>query len=217
MDAFEQAVIELIAIARQRVSTEYDTGLNFRAYHNSNHTTQVVEAAHLLSELALKNKHISMREARLCVLAAAFHDVVHNGDSDPNNEKLSAEFVATLMRSVKAFTRQDIKQVEHMILATKCTQKYPKLIQSPPPHDYTAMLICDADTAMFGKPYDEFKQSYIAYFHEINGMDAGESQLHKFLEVERTLVSNHSFWTSEAKILFPHAEENYRHLVHDTN
>lgn len=217
MEAFERAVIELVSIARQQIASKYDhEKLEYRAYHNSTHTTQVIEAAHLLSEMAVKNNKVSLREARLCVLAAAFHDVIHNGDSAPDNEEQSADFAETLMKSSQEFTHQDIKHVRHMVLATKCTQKYPKLIQSPLPHDYAAKLLCDADKASFGKPYEEFYKSAMCYFHEIHGDATSDVELHKFLEVECTLLSNHSFWTNEAGIAFPHTKDNCKQLQRAT-
>jgi predicted metal-dependent HD superfamily phosphohydrolase len=166
--------------------------------------------------MAIKNDGISTREARLCVLAAAFHDVVHNGDSAPDNEEQSADFAEALMKTNKEFTHQDIKHVRHMILATKCSQKYPKLIQTPLPHDYAAKLLCDADKASFGKPYEEFYESAMHYFHEIHGEQLTQTELGRFLGLEHTLLCNHSFWTKEADIAFPHTKDNCKQLLRTT-
>lgn len=212
MDPFEQACEDLINIAQQRIADEYDGGRpNYRAYHNSNHTQSVINAT---VELC-KHANTPHRKASLCKLAAAYHDVVHNGDSDPANEQLSADFATTMMKTSKLFTAQDVKHVQHMILATKCTQKYPKIIQSPPSHDYESKLLCDADLASFGKPYDEFYASAMNYFYELHGQDASDEELRKYKYIERTLLQNHSFWTEEANSLYPHAPENYRRLTHD--
>jgi predicted metal-dependent HD superfamily phosphohydrolase len=218
MDSFEKAVIELVSIARQQIASKYDPGKpDYKAYHNSAHTTQVVEAAHILTELALQKRKITSREAQLCVLAAGFHDVIHEGDSEKDNEELSAEFVAALMKNYKEFTTQDVKHVRHMILATKCSQKYPKIIQTPLPHDYSSKLLCDADMSSFGKPFDEFYESALALFKELHTKEIVPSEMSRYLELEKTLLSNHSFWTEEATVLFPHTAENHRRLTTQTN
>ena len=210
MDAFEQTCEDLIEIAQRRIAEEYDEGCpHYHAYHNSTHTQNVIDATLKLCERAGTPR----RKACLCKLAAAYHDIVHNGDSAPENEPLSADFAAIMMKTSKHFTTHDIKRVQHMILATICTQKYPKITQSPLPHDYEAKLLCDADKAGFGKPYDEFIKSAMDFFHELHGDEAGDEELRKYNEIECTLLSNHSFWTKEANELFPFAQDNYKKLT----
>jgi len=210
MNEFEQAVDELIDIAQKRIKQEYgEGGPNYHAYHNTAHTQSAIDAAVALCERA----SIPPRESGLCRLAVAFHDVVHNGDSAPDNEQLSADFASTMMKTSRLFTSKDIKHVEHVILATKCVQKYPKIIQSPLPHDYLAKLVCDADLSSFGKPYEDFYNSAIAFYVELYGNKENPVQLRKYLEVELTLLSNHTFWTKEAEELFPNASDNYKILA----
>ena len=212
MDAFYRAVEELISIALKRIANEYDEGgPNFRAYHNTTHTTNAIESAQKLSEVAQAKARITDREAALCMLAAAYHDVVHNGDADPENEQLSADFASTMMQSYTEFTHDDIKRVQHMILATKCTQKYPRIVQSPAPHDYPAKLLCDADLSSFGKPFDDFLGSSLSFFRELYP-DPDDSQLSRFLDAQIQLLSNHTYWTSEATEAYPFARDNAKRI-----
>lgn len=211
MTTVEYATTELIAHALYEISHKYDaSGQSPRAYHNLSHTTAVISDTALLCE----KSGLEVHETLLLKISAAFHDVIHNGDSDPDNEQNSASYARLKMSLYDCFSEKDTQAVVSAILATKCPKKYPKIIQSPSPGNIMDQLVCDADLASFGKPFDQFISSANSYFFELNPKGMLDSEAYsKFLDAEKVILGNHRFWTKEARKEFPHTRENVKIII----
>lgn len=208
MVSFKKAVDELTKHALSEIARKYDSGDSRRPYHNTTHTLHVIGDVNTLGRLA----KLHSAENQLLQVAAAFHDVVHNGDDDPTNERKSADYAVKCMKGYPVFSKAHIKVVQKAILATKCIQKYPKITQSPG-KDYMSQLVCDADLASFGKPFDEFYESAMYYFEELYGAGhESTDQYAKYIQAEIVLLGNHEFWTNEANTLFPNIATNIVNL-----
>ena len=210
MHAFREASEQLEQYALEFIEQEYGVaGKSPRPYHNVEHTSSAARSARLLANAI----GLSQRDSLLLTIAAAFHDFVHRGDSDLDNERLSADEADKKMREYPVFTDTDIDRVRRMILATHCTAKYPKIVQSPTEEDVLAKILCDADLSSFGKPYEEFMKSSDYYFKELYpGVDKDSVQYKKYLEAEIVILGNHEFWTTEASDMFPHSAKNIQKL-----
>jgi len=210
MHGFIEASEQLRLYALGCIKHQYSLGSKTsRPYHNTEHTNSAIHSAKLLAEAV----QLPQRDSLLLSIAAAFHDYVHNGDSDPNNELRSADVVDKKMREHQIFTDSDIERVKQMILATNCTAKYPKIVQSPRENDICSMILCDADLSSFGKPYDEFIKSADYYFEELYPHSNKNSDLYsKYLKAEIVILRNHEFWTNQASDLFPHRLQNIQRL-----
>ncbi len=210
MHGFTEASEQLIQYALESIEQRFGLASKSpKPYHNIEHTSFAIDSAKSLA----KCSHLPQRDSLLLTVAAAFHDFVHNGDSDPANEQLSAEEAEKKMREHPVFTSTDINRVRRMILATNCTAKYPKIIQSPTEDDVCAKILCDADLSSFGKPYEEFMASASYYFDELYpGVEKDSDQYKRYLEAEIVILSNHEFWTTEASDMFPHTAENIQRL-----
>ena len=200
---------ELVDTALAEISAKYDSGDDRRAYHNSTHTEQVVVDSSSLAHTYGLNPH----DHALLRIAAAFHDIIHNGDSNPANESDSADYVAQCMIRYPCFSPEDIQIVRRAVLTTTCSQKYPKIIQTPLQNEPVSLLVCDADLASFGKPFEDFYPSAMRFFTELHPLDDETSeQYRKFIQTEITLLTNNEYWSKEARKLFPHIAENVTSL-----
>lgn len=90
-----------------------------RFYHDWNHVTEVI------IQIDLKNSDkLSPRDLRNCVLAALFHDVVYDIDqSDEQNVSQSAMLCIELLKDSPILNEEDLKSIEHAILATSYGMK----------------------------------------------------------------------------------------------
>lgn len=210
MTPLAPACEELIEHARREIMTLYSPdGPSPRAYHNITHTDNVVADVHLLAT----NASLNSDDNALLRLAAAYHDLVHNGDGDPDNELHSANRAVADMTAYGCFDQIHIDLVRTAILATKCSSKYPKIVQTPHKDDTFSQLLCDADLASFGKPYIEFITGANCFFNELYPeLDLADIQYQRFINAEITLLSNHTFWTEHARFAFHHVKQNIQHL-----
>lgn len=210
MDEYLRASNYLVNHALTYVSQNYDfNGLSPRAYHNSAHTQSVVDAVKLVANSASVDEH----DRLLLLIAASFHDYIHLGDANPDNEHHSAEQAMIKMREYTIFDDSDISRVKAMILSTKCTSKYPMLVQSPSEYDVCAKILCDADLSSFGEPYNVFIKSADRYFEELYpNSSKNHEEYRKYLLAEIVILNNHRFWTTAATDLFPNTKSNARTL-----
>lgn len=211
MLGFKEASEEMIEYALGCIQGLYGPGgKSPKAYHNVDHTNSAITSARLISR-SMKLPH---KDTLLISIAAAFHDIVHDGDSNPNNELLSADEASKEMKRYPVFTDDDISRVRQMILATNCTAKYPKIVQTPAEDDTCSMILCDADLSSFGKPYGEFLKTSDCYFEELYPEnDKDSDQYMSYLQAEIVILNNHEFWTFEASNLFPNRSQNIQKLL----
>jgi hypothetical protein len=110
------------------------------AYHDRYHQAEAAIAAGWLAGEARRAGLLDGRQAGLCVLAMAGHDLLHDGDAaaPPGTlERRSAEATASLAEALPAAEREEITR---LILLTD--------LAAPPPHDLAGRLVREAD--LFG-------------------------------------------------------------------
>lgn len=106
------------------------------AYHNIQHTLDVVNATKQLS--AAHNLHA--KELELLLIAAWFHDIGY--DEGPiGHEERSSNYAKSFLEK-HDFEEEDIKLIQNCIMATKMPQS---------PNTLFEKILCDADMSHLGK------------------------------------------------------------------
>lgn len=204
----EKATSLLVKAAYATIEAKYGPeGTNPKPYHNVMHTRDVVEALSELADLALSRGKITDRDKALLLIAGAFHDTEHDFKSG-QNEAASADIAAAAMRNETLFTLSDQNKVQAMIMATEVQliDGYP--VQLVPDNNFFAGLMADADLSSLGRPTSFFRDRSYAMFREMFGDNASATDRYAFLRIEERLLSQHQFFTPEARELFPHQAEN---------
>jgi predicted metal-dependent HD superfamily phosphohydrolase len=205
------AAFEMVNFALAKVEQKYGTGVgdgeNPKFYHNLEHTKNVLESARKIAELAIKNGNIKVGDEVLVEMAAAGHDLVH-GLSEGESERQSSHGIQEEMVKSKAFTVTESEEVNQIILATIVSFENGVMKQSAT-EDYLTKIMADADLSSIGQPTEYYWRVSQSYFHEIKGTESPslEDQL-AWARGQIAFISNHEFYTEEAKQLFPHKEEN---------
>jgi len=197
-----RAVRFLVACAQETISERYGPrSENPKPYHSLNHTNLVIDSARSLANKAHERMLIKPNDKRLLVIAAAYHDIVHNGG---DSEAESAEEAAQAMRNAGVFSEEEVQTVKEMILATRIQPSEGTIIvQSPQPGNTLQMLIADADLSSFGLPWEEYLKTAMLYFYETNpGKSLDGDQLVEFFKRQKRVLENHSFFTPEAEQVF---------------
>ena len=130
-------VPDLFTSIKQPILTRLENELDSRlGYHNITHTLDVLEQAEVLAE---QEKVTDKHDLLLLKIAAVFHDsgflFVYK-----NHEEKSCEIASESLRNV--FSKEDIKKVFGMIMATKIPQT---------PNTLLEQIICDADLDYLGR------------------------------------------------------------------
>jgi uncharacterized protein len=130
-------VPDLFTSIKQPILTRLENELDpLLGYHNITHTLDVLEQAEILAE---QEKVTDKHDLLLLKTAAAFHDsgflFVYK-----NHEEKSCEIASESLRNV--FSKEDIKKVFGMIMATKIPQT---------PNTLLEQIICDADLDYLGR------------------------------------------------------------------
>lgn len=206
-----KAALEVIEGALALVEKKYGTGIgdgeNPKFYHNLEHTKNAVDAARMIAELAYENGNIIASEVVLTEMAAAGHDLEQDlGSGD--NEKESARETALSMEATHEFSIPDVEKVEKMIIATKVSFEGGAMKQGAT-EDYLTQIIADADLSALGQPPQKYWDTARALLKEMKNTDTPslEDQL-AWARGQISFLSNHQFYTEEARTLFPHKEAN---------
>ena len=214
MTVFETAAQDVISDALKHIETHYGAESSEpKAYHNLEHTGQVMEAAAHISEAALRAGRIATTEVTLIGIAAACHDTVHTGTSG-KDEQGSAMYARYSMERFEAFTPAHLDLVEQMILATRAKLEDGIIVQQVPEDNYPAKILADADLAHFGKTYEKYQPRVALLYAEMcdEGRTHGISNF-EFMAMQPRLLSYHVFHTAEARYLYPHQRDNMRRMV----
>ena len=128
---------DLFTSIKQPILTRLENELDSRlGYHNITHTLDVLEQAEVLAE---QEKVTDKHDLLLLKTAAVFHDsgflFVYK-----NHEEKGCEIASESLRNV--FSKEDIKKVFGMIMATKIPQT---------PNTLLEQIICDADLDYLGR------------------------------------------------------------------
>ncbi|MCK9344559.1 MAG: hypothetical protein M0P64_00350 [Candidatus Pacebacteria bacterium] len=206
-EAVRVVVEQMLSLVEKKYGTGANDGENPKFYHNLVHTQNAREAAQKIAELAAKHGKIFMSEVELAEIAAAGHDLEQDLGSG-ENERTSARMTREEMGKTGVFSNSDIEKVEKMELATTVSFEGGVMKQSAT-EEYLTQVIADADLSALGQPSEQYWATAQALLKEIKNTDTPsvEDQL-VWAKGQIAFLSNHEFYTDEAKELFPHKEEN---------
>ncbi|MDQ2973383.1 MAG: hypothetical protein M3Q79_02790 [bacterium] len=183
-------------------------------YHNKLHAWDVVRASNAIGNLALNRGLISPKELLLLAYAASAHDLVHGLAEHGENERRSAKMAAGWMKMFKpVFSKKDIHRVEAAIESTMSDPTKPGY-QPTAGDDYLQQALCDADGSHAGMPPKRSIVRSERYYQEtLKDEPASTDNRIAFLENQLVFYDNHSFYTEEAKVLFPFKNLNIARTV----
>ncbi len=212
----EEVVKGLVNHALDQVRMRYGSGEygveSKKRYHNEKHSKLVIEEAKQLGVKALENGKIKTEELPLLIIAAAYHDLEQDMGSG-ENERISAKAAVEMMTNSKLFTLEEIKTVETVILSTEVSFATGVMEQPFTTVNYMTQLIADADLANLGQETSEFWRCTNLLMKEVFNTDelttANEA---KFLPGSESLLTNHKYFTEEARVKYPHQSENLKEV-----
>jgi exopolyphosphatase/pppGpp-phosphohydrolase len=152
-------------------------------FHNINHTKEVLEAVNRLSGL----ERINGNELLLLKTAAAYHDTGYICNYQ-NHEEAGVRLVREVLPSFD-YTRDDIKIISDIIMATKMPQNPKTRLQK---------IICDADLDNFGRKDFFIKGALLKLELKDHGVDISQE---KWYEQSLKLLEEHSYFTKSARRL----------------
>lgn len=201
-----QAVNQLITTGLQELEEKYGPHSGFhQPYHNATHAEEVMDAAQIIAAEAAIQDHIPSTYVPLLVLAACYHDFVHDR-TDGSNESASAQEIATRMREL-GLPEQVIAVVGEAIMATRYRIDEGHIRQAVTA-DYSTLILADADLASAGRPFEQFWARSLKLKEEY-GDTSDEAT---FITSQLIYLQNHNFHTPEAESHFPHHAANIKRL-----
>ncbi|PIR13320.1 MAG: hypothetical protein COV50_06225 [Flavobacteriales bacterium CG11_big_fil_rev_8_21_14_0_20_35_7] len=179
------------------------------AYHNLSHTEFVLKSA---LELAM-DQNLPESERELLTLAASAHDVIqdHNPltpNYNADNERESGEWLTAQMKQhPDVFSDNDFYRIPIIINATYVKHREDGLKQSALTGHQLSELLCDADLAALGSPWNIYEPNMRAYYQELhpNGTDENWKN---YLKLQVPILLQHHYYTQEAQERFCHLREN---------
>lgn len=207
----EMTVFRLVEAGLAEIDRRYGPdGIRPQAYHNADHTRDVMDAAIQLADEAIAKGEIEPGDKDLLILAACYHDIERDYESGAN-EAASARIIALQMRESNQFSEQDIVKVYKMIMGTEVWFANGRMFQSADPNDKLSMLLADADLASLGRSPQTYWDRAMRYIKEVtdNTEPTADQILHFALEQDNFL-NQHEFYTEEANRLFPYKQANLR-------
>lgn len=167
------------------------------AFHNLQHTRNVVKASDIISTgMGLKNK-----EKMLLHLAAWFHDTGY-AKSSVEHEEESVKIAADFLRSLKV-EEDIINSVAELILATKYPQQ---------PLNEMAQVLCDADLLHLSDSNYIEKAEILRY--EWKTLKEKEYTDDEWIQINIDFLTNHRYYTSFCRENFEKAKrKNIKRLV----
>lgn len=202
---------ELVNFALSEVERKYGTGkgdgLTPLDYHNLPHSQDSHQAGEKIAKLAARNGKISPDDVGLVKIAAASHDI-EQGLNGEGKEEESARIIEVKMREKSVYTEEDIEKVKKMILATATHVENGAMKQSAT-DDYLTQIMADADLAYLGGDSETYYQRAESLLKEIKRTDnpTSEDKL-AFMKSQPAFLAKHSFYTEEARQLFPNKQVN---------
>ena len=197
------------------VDTKYGPhSSNYLAYHNAEHTCDVIEAAEKIGLAAFNNSKITELDVELLILAACYHDAEH-GMHGSNNEYESIRIVTEKMKGTGEFTEQEISKVAELIKATIVVSSKKGIVQSAT-NDYATQILADADLNAFGKPYEVYWDRSKKYYEERVGASfdsADASEQRHFIDGQINVLQTHKYYTKEAETVYPNTSSNVTKLI----
>lgn len=155
------------------------------AFHDLEHTTQVVAAADMLAEGFM----LGEPERRILLTSAWFHDAGYSEGADGHEER-SANLAAQFLTE-NGMDAAEIQQVVACIQATRVPQK---------PNSHLEKMLCDADLSHLGMKifWDRTSRLRLEYA-TTRGININDSE---WVERELKFLMKHEFHTSVAREQF---------------
>jgi predicted metal-dependent HD superfamily phosphohydrolase len=197
---------QLITEGLQQLEHSYGVnGIHPLAYHNLEHATDVMAAVRAMTALAIKAGKFTFEQAELLMLAACYHDLIHDESGD--NEAASTKRLIDRMRETGEFTDYDYDFVTRAILATRFTLSSGKIVQAGG-NTLEEQLMADADLASLGRRFHVFWDRAQKLRQEQGRQEPQED----FLQSELAFLRGHKFFTAEARQAFPHSASNIEQI-----
>jgi predicted metal-dependent HD superfamily phosphohydrolase len=199
----------LIQTIQKAAFTKIEQDYGHLAYHNLTHTKFVLQSALQLAD----DRNLRESEQELLTLAASSHDVIQDHDSLANdynaeNEREAGEWLVAQMRQhPAAFSNQDMHRILIIIASTYIKHREDGLQQSALNGHQLSELLCDADLAALGSPWEIYEPHMKTYYQELHA--EGTDQIwHDFLRLQVEILREHHYYTPEAQQRFHHLREN---------
>ncbi len=183
-------------------------GASPRPYHNPNHVIDVIESAYKLARAS----GVSQHGIELIIVGAAFHDVEQDKGIG-ENEATSAEAATKAMNKhskgrpvSKGFSLRDQRFVDDIIHGTVWHMYRGRLVQhavSP-----LAKFVADGDLCGLGKDIKPAWNNTLRLMNEIIGEGATIAQKLGFVANSTEIFKGHSYFTSAAGFVYPHAHRS---------
>jgi len=167
------------------------------AYHDVNHTLDVVRACDQLAEL----EGVDEENRRLLLVAAYFHDTgltaITSIDQDVFNaaravhEAKGAEIAREVLPRF-GFQAEELEFIDRLILATKWNHEPQSLLEQ---------IISDADISSIGRETDYFLSTSDALRAELSAFGFEDAD-RDWLENQKEFIGNYDFHTNSAHRLF---------------
>ena len=199
----------LIQTIQQAAFSKIEQDYGHLAYHNLTHTKFVLQSALQLGD----DRNLPESEQELLTLAASAHDVIQDHDSladnyNADNERESGEWlVAHMKQHPDAFPNQDMHRILIIIAATYVKHREDGLQQSALNGHQLSELLCDADLAALGNPWEIYEPHMKTYYQELH-LNGTDKDWENFLRLQVEILREHHYYTQEAQQRFHHLREN---------
>ena len=200
---------EIAEIAYADIAQNYgENGLNPKEGHDDRHARSSVEAGKKIVDLAIETGRLDRSLKALTVISLANHDRVLNLGSG-RNERASGILAVKDMEPYEVYTIEDRRNVAKGINGTATYFIGRVMFQTAGKHPL-AQIDADADLANLGSDNQTFTEISGRIFRE--GYPEGTDE-EEFISFQKVLLGSHKFYTPEAKIIFPHQQENLKLLM----
>lgn len=208
MNKRQQTIIKIEQNALKQIKKKYAD----LPYHNVSHTAFVIEAVNQLAQDA----NLPQEQLELLTLMASAHDLIqdHNPLADDytgENENLSADWLAEQMEGSAEFDYDEIEQARRGIEATFILHREDGIKQSAEYGDFLSELLCDADLANLGSPWEIYFPKMKAYFKETHP-HADQADWGHYLRLQIPILLQHHYYTTVAQERFHHLRHNAEKL-----
>lgn len=219
-EGLEAATEQIIADAQTEIGARYER----EPYHNPPHSQFVEMEGAALAATLPPEYQLNRKEHCLLRLAASAHDVWYENPRydgyDGKNERQSAAWLAAKMREYpEVFDENDITITTLAIMGT-WARLHPSRQKDQPwavettiqqnvgengqrPRHIIAQLLCDADLAGLGSPWETQWGTMTGYYLELNPTGGSLETWREYLQLQRLILKNRQYYT-------PAAQERYR-------
>lgn len=211
----ERAAWEIAESAFEDIKRRYGKdGERPLDYHNDEHAKDITSSTTAIVKLAIQRGILTPEDAVVVPIATSKHD---SDQDSPRGirEKVSSQQAQAEISRKGCFGERHFKLVDRMIVGTSVEFVDGRLIQAAPvgdmsnsPEDYLVQATADGDVSNLGDFRDIFWKNSTNYFFETYGPEPTVQNEVEFMTNQVVLLETHEFFTEEARVLFPHQQEN---------